>query len=614
MFSPGLPWIVKVVLFGTCALTLLNTAGLVFVLLWQGEIAEHLRDVDVHAWSSLLQKAPKDWETHVLLKQTEKELRVRRKRSQGGGQTQPTPECGMDQQDLMMMVTYSVIPTKVLLDHCNTSQGTCLTGPPGPPGSPGFNGAHGLPGLKGDPGKDGRRGRRGEKGEPGEKGDSGIQGEKGLPGPPGPPGYPGVTDFTETIMHEAWSTEVPGDVTTGGTVLDHYKMSIEESDLPENDTIREEVQYVDEISLNKTVGLRNIPESGLPLRESDGLRNISKSEKDLPLRGSDGLRNISKSEKDLPLRESDGLRNISESEKDLPLRESDGLRNISESEKDLPLRESAGMVTFRAAMMSHRQTTPHNYTDCLIKSILCEQIITNMKTTYGNWMQDTKLIDEQIWVAEHFSGRIIDVYMNTGFVQDNIRSETIDVQKFYQGCGHVVHNGHLYYHVAGTFILARLDLQTKMLQTKLVQNALYHNLTYLFPNSKTYFKLAADENALWLIFASDTDETIMVSKIDHVAFSINVPINTSYSRLRAGNAFIAHGILYITNTDDTRVKFAFHLKEEKHISVNISIRPFVGILAMMSYNPTNQHLYLWDNSYLKICSVIFLSDWCKTMT
>ncbi|XP_028814109.1 gliomedin-like isoform X8 [Denticeps clupeoides] len=541
MFSPGLPWIVKVVLFGTCALTLLNTAGLVFVLLWQGEIAEHLRDVDVHAWSSLLQKAPKDWETHVLLKQTEKELRVRRKRSQGGGQTQPTPECGMDQQDLMMMVTYSVIPTKVLLDHCNTSQGTCLTGPPGPPGSPGFNGAHGLPGLKGDPGKDGRRGRRGEKGEPGEKGDSGIQGEKGLPGPPGPPGYPGVTDFTETIMHEAWSTEVPGDVTTGGTVLDHYKMSIEESDLPENDTIREEVQYVDEISLNKTVGLRNIPESGLPLRES-------------------------------------------------------------------------GMVTFRAAMMSHRQTTPHNYTDCLIKSILCEQIITNMKTTYGNWMQDTKLIDEQIWVAEHFSGRIIDVYMNTGFVQDNIRSETIDVQKFYQGCGHVVHNGHLYYHVAGTFILARLDLQTKMLQTKLVQNALYHNLTYLFPNSKTYFKLAADENALWLIFASDTDETIMVSKIDHVAFSINVPINTSYSRLRAGNAFIAHGILYITNTDDTRVKFAFHLKEEKHISVNISIRPFVGILAMMSYNPTNQHLYLWDNSYLKICSVIFLSDWCKTMT
>ncbi|XP_028814107.1 gliomedin-like isoform X7 [Denticeps clupeoides] len=560
MFSPGLPWIVKVVLFGTCALTLLNTAGLVFVLLWQGEIAEHLRDVDVHAWSSLLQKAPKDWETHVLLKQTEKELRVRRKRSQGGGQTQPTPECGMDQQDLMMMVTYSVIPTKVLLDHCNTSQGTCLTGPPGPPGSPGFNGAHGLPGLKGDPGKDGRRGRRGEKGEPGEKGDSGIQGEKGLPGPPGPPGYPGVTDFTETIMHEAWSTEVPGDVTTGGTVLDHYKMSIEESDLPENDTIREEVQYVDEISLNKTVGLRNIPESGLPLRESDGLRNIS------------------------------------------------------ESEKDLPLRESAGMVTFRAAMMSHRQTTPHNYTDCLIKSILCEQIITNMKTTYGNWMQDTKLIDEQIWVAEHFSGRIIDVYMNTGFVQDNIRSETIDVQKFYQGCGHVVHNGHLYYHVAGTFILARLDLQTKMLQTKLVQNALYHNLTYLFPNSKTYFKLAADENALWLIFASDTDETIMVSKIDHVAFSINVPINTSYSRLRAGNAFIAHGILYITNTDDTRVKFAFHLKEEKHISVNISIRPFVGILAMMSYNPTNQHLYLWDNSYLKICSVIFLSDWCKTMT
>lgn len=37
----------------------------------------------------------------------------------------------------------------------------------------------------------------------------------------------------------------------------------------------------------------------------------------------------------------------------------------------------------------------------------------------------------------------------------NGSSESIDVRKFYQGCGHVVHNGSLYYHIAGTSSIGR---------------------------------------------------------------------------------------------------------------------------------------------------------------
>lgn len=37
----------------------------------------------------------------------------------------------------------------------------------------------------------------------------------------------------------------------------------------------------------------------------------------------------------------------------------------------------------------------------------------------------------------------------------NSSSNVVDVRKFYQGCGHAVHNGSFYYHIAGTSSIAR---------------------------------------------------------------------------------------------------------------------------------------------------------------
>lgn len=38
--------------------------------------------------------------------------------------------------------------------------------------------------------------------------------------------------------------------------------------------------------------------------------------------------------------------------------------------------------------------------------------------------------------------------------QNNI-SKILDVEKYFQGCGHMVHNGSLYYHIARTSSIAR---------------------------------------------------------------------------------------------------------------------------------------------------------------
>lgn len=155
----------------------------------------------------------------------------------------------------------------------------------------------------------------------------------------------------------------------------------------------------------------------------------------------------------------------------------------------------------------------------------------------------------------------------------------------------------------------RYNFQTKKLYTLTIDNALYHDLAYLLYNSKTYFKLAADENGLWLIFASSSvDESIMVAELDQKTFSVTSYINTTYPRTKAGNAFIACGVLYVTDTKDTRVTFAFDLLKGKPVNMTFDLRSPGGVLAMLSYSPKDRHLYVWDQSYVRLYVVHFITD------
>ena len=131
----------------------------------------------------------------------------------------------------------------------------------------------------------------------------------------------------------------------------------------------------------------------------------------------------------------------------------------------------------------------------------------------------------------------------------------------------------------------------------------YRHLAYLFRNSKTYFKFAVDENGLWVIFATDTEDDMMVAKINPDLFFVESVINTRYPTTKAGNAFIVCGVLYFTDDKDRRVTHAFDLKKESPLNASFDLRPANGILAMLSYYPKRRTLYMWDNSSVKTCKV-----------
>ncbi|XP_071757554.1 gliomedin [Centroberyx gerrardi] len=568
--TPSMTLPQRAVLYGACVVALMNSVGLLVLLVQQNQqrvrleqTEARLAEVEQSSVVEFLQEVPRggagmrasrgeqhqheyqyqysrNKRSQELERELEKELRQElRELDQEEGQ-ETSQEVGEErgkkmrhelkhkhrhtqgyhktevQDDMMMMMTYSMVPIKLLIDICNSTKGVCIAGPPGPPGlpgldgTPGHNGTDGIPGLNGLPGEDGKRGKRGERGESGERGERGERGEPGPPGekaqpsndvilegPPGPPGPPGV----------------PGPMGPPGPPGPQGPAR--------NRSQRAHLHAAQTLALIHAV----------PNDETSSAKEAGK------------------------------------------LREMPAKKN-----------------------------------DCLIKSLINPRNVTKMETTFGTWMKDTaQLNDERIWVAEHFSGRVVKEYKSIASFQ-NSSSDIVDVRKFYQGCGHTVHNGSFYYHIAGTSSIARFDLRSKRLHTLAIDNALYHNLSYLLHNSKTYFKLAADENGLWLIFASSVDESVMVAQLDQKTFSVISYINTTYPRTKAGNAFIACGVLYVTDTKDTRVTFAFDLLKGKPVNVTFDLRSPGGVLAMLSYSPKDRHLYVWDHSYVRLYVVHFISD------
>ncbi|XP_030622700.1 gliomedin [Chanos chanos] len=493
-------WKLRVLLYSMCVLILVNSGGLILLLVWQNQLSARVSELDLkmHEVSESAVVELVSALNHDTRLQEEQYQYSRNKRSQ---ELKQEPQQDLNQlnraelhEDMMMMMTYSMVPVKVLIDICNSSKGVCLTGPPGSPGisglpgidgKPGYNGSDGIPGLPGEPGAPGKRGKRGPQGERGEPGD---KGERGDPGPPGEKGEPSNDVIVEGPPGPIGPPGAPGP--TGPP------------------------------------GLPGPPGPPGPLRH----------------RGQRGHLH-------------------------------------------------AGQTT----------------AECIIKSLMNPRNVTKMSITYGAWMADSAAhSDDRIWVAEHFLGRVVKEYKNIASFQ-NGTGESIDIKKFYQGCGHLVHNNSIYYHIAGTFNIAKFDLHTKALQTLAIDKALYHDLSYFLPNSKTYFKLASDENGLWLIFASSDDESIAVAELDESMFSVTKLINTSYPRSKAGNAFIVCGVLYVTDAKDTKVTFAFDLLREKPVNISFDLRSPAGVLAMISYNPKSKHLYVWDSLYVKTYEVHFLS-------
>uniref|UniRef100_A0A8C8SMT7 Gliomedin n=1 Tax=Pelusios castaneus TaxID=367368 RepID=A0A8C8SMT7_9SAUR len=434
-----------------------------------------------------------------------------------------------ENDELLMMMTYSMVPVRVMVDLCNSTKGICLTGPPGLDGLPGYNGSDGVPGIPGPKGEAGVNGRRGKIGLPGPKGDQGEKGEKGDPGELGLPGKDGMPGAKGSRGAKGDKGDANNDVISEGAKGEPGPPGAPGPPGPQGPPgppgkRKAKSQVQEKIYSSKCTGETcAIPNDDTLVGKADEKTNDYSPKK----------------------------------------------------------------------------------AECIIKSIGSPTQMGNMQQTFGTWMREpTNRSDERIWLTMHFSGNLIKEYENADALL-NDSYKIIDLKGIFYGCGHAIYNNCLYYQKGGANTIVKFELDTASFRTLTIENALYHGRNYLFSNSKTYFKVAVDEKALWIIYASSIDENIIVARIDEETFSVIQHINTTYPKIKAGNAFIACGVLYVTDTKDMRVTFAFDLLKEKQIDASFELKSAQSVLAMLSYSLRDRDLYTWENGYLMQYSVHF---------
>ncbi|XP_034516874.1 gliomedin isoform X2 [Ailuropoda melanoleuca] len=490
----GAGWGLRGALAAVALLAALNAAGTVFALCqWRGLSAavraleaqrgqEQREDSALRSFLAELSCAPR----RAPAPPPDPAGAARNKRSHGG---EPAPHIRAESHDMLMMMTYSMVPIRVMVDLCNSTKGICLTGPPGPPGPPGIGG---LPGHNGSDGQPGPQGPKGEKGATGKRGKMGLPGATGTPGEKGDPGELGLTGNEGPAGPK-------GDKGDKGDVSNDVVPTGETCATPNDGTL---VGKADE-----KVGDHHSPPA-----------------------------------------------------------------------------------------------------ESMIASIGSPTQVLKVKETFGTWIRESaNKSDERIWVTEHFSGIRVKEFKDQPSLLNGSYT-LVHLPYYFHGCGHAVHNNSLYYHKGGSDTIVRFDFGQETSQTLKLENALYFDRKYLFANSKTYFNLAVDEKGLWIIYASSVDgSSILVAQLDERTFSVGQRINTTYPKAKAGNAFIARGILYVTDTKDMRITFAFDLLGGKQINANFDLRTSQSVLAMLSYNMRDQHLYSWEDGHLMLYPVQFLS-------
>ncbi|XP_059037530.1 gliomedin isoform X1 [Mustela lutreola] len=534
----GSGWGLRGALAAVALLSALNAAGTVFALCqWRGLSAavraleaqrgrEQREDSAVRSFLAELSRTRR----RAPAPPPDPASAARNKRSHRG---EPAPHIRAESHDMLMMMTYSMVPIRVMVDLCNSTKGICLTGPPGPPGPPGVGG---LPGHNGSDGQPGPQGPKGEKGATGKRGKLGLPGATGTPGEKGDPGELGLTG-NEGPAGPKGDKGDKGDVS------------------------------------------------------NDVLPTGAKGDQGPP--GPPGPQGPPGPPGPPGSRRSKGPRQPN-------------MFN-GQCAGETCATPNDGTLVGKADEKAGDHHSPP--AESVIASIGSPTQVLKVRETFGTWIRESaNKSDERIWVTEHFSGIRVKEFKDQPSLLNGSYA-LVQLPYYFHGCGHAVHNNSLYYHKGGSNTIVRFDFGKETSQTLKLENALYFDRKYLFANSKTYFNLAVDEKGLWIIYASSVDgSSILVAQLDERTFSVGQHINTTYPKTKAGNAFIAQGILYVTDTKDMRVTFAFDLLGGKQINANFDLRTSQSVLAMLSYNMRDQHLYSWEDGHLMLYPVRFLSS------
>ncbi|XP_044868807.1 olfactomedin-like protein 1 isoform X2 [Mauremys mutica] len=243
--------------------------------------------------------------------------------------------------------------------------------------------------------------------------------------------------------------------------------------------------------------------------------------------------------------------------------------------------------------------------DNMLAGIKSIKIVKKTGDMHGSWMTDPGKDHLKIYFLSGSKNNVILEFANIrAFTERNhkLTPRRVNLPSSWQGTGHVMYNGFLFYHIYGSLNeIVKYNIQRRKVTDRMLLSGAGQISAYeLFPDTK--IDLAIDEQGLWAIHAEpDTSGNLVITKINHMTMTVEHTWDTSCNSKNAEAAFLMCGTLYVVYNSPSggtsRIECVYDVLDTIN-TYEIPVLPFPkrqGSHSMIHYNPKEKQLFAWAN-------------------
>ncbi|XP_063057794.1 adhesion G protein-coupled receptor L2 isoform X2 [Engraulis encrasicolus] len=236
----------------------------------------------------------------------------------------------------------------------------------------------------------------------------------------------------------------------------------------------------------------------------------------------------------------------------------------------------------------------------------------------GSWCKDPLQAADKVYFmpwTPYRTDTLIE-YSSLDDFQNSRQTVTYKLPHRVDGTGFVVYDGAVFFNKERTRNIVKFDLRTRIKSGEaIINNANYHDTSPYKWGGKTDIDLAVDENGLWVIYATEQNNgMIVISQLNPYTLRFDATWETAYDKRSASNAFMICGVLYVVRStyEDNEsevsksvIDYIYNTKLNRGEFVDIHFPNQYQYIAAVEYNPRDNQLYVWNNFYVLRYNLVF---------
>ncbi|XP_062277075.1 olfactomedin-like protein 3A [Scomber scombrus] len=298
-------------------------------------------------------------------------------------------------------------------------------------------------------------------------------------------------------------------------------------------------------------------------------------------------------------------------------RELEYLENKIPTQSDIEMEEALLEQQIKAAELDQlkKKAKIKVENDCstALSQIKSLKIVKKTGDTSGSWFRDPSEGSAKVYLLSGIRNNTLLEYVSLRSFTERTTTPTPKVVQLpfpWQGTGHVVYNGFLYYHKADT---PNQILKVDLLNSTVVDSTLLPGagrLPVYSLNPNTYVDLAVDELGLWVIHADiEYGGNLVITKLDKGTLAVEYIWDTQCKSRNAEGAFLICGTLYVVYNTHYGGRSTVQCLYDIHDTFHSDESPVIFFPkrytshSSIHYHPGDKQLYAWDDGYQTIYKV-----------